>query len=137
MTKQYIANKNALAQGVPGLRMLLENAKMKIPWAPETRETVQLWINEMQAFGWADGKLQGVGAHDDTVMALWIADHACQVGGNMSLAFDDEGEEDDALLFGTGDVTSDEEIDYFGMHAPGEVEDWRPREAVAADWFAS
>jgi hypothetical protein len=28
-------------------------------------------LSELEAFGWVDGKLEGVGEHDDTVMALW------------------------------------------------------------------
>lgn len=135
MSKTYVANKNALDQGVPGLRMLLENSKLKIPWAPETRELVQLWIGEMQAFGWADGKLQGVGAHDDTVMALWFCDHACRVGGNMSLTFDDTGEGDDALLFGMGDATTNDEVDFFGIRGEAGSDDWRPKEGIQAGWF--
>jgi hypothetical protein len=43
----------------------------------------------MQAFGWAEGKMQGVGAHDDTVMAMWMADRAVVIGGSFS-GFDDE-----------------------------------------------
>ncbi|MCA9544452.1 MAG: hypothetical protein KC613_08680, partial [Myxococcales bacterium] len=38
---------------------------------------------EMQAFGWHKGKLQGVGQHDDTVMALWIATMAVRKGSGF------------------------------------------------------
>ena len=113
MTKGYSANKNALDQGVPGIRMLFENHKFRIPWNESTRELVKVWMGEMQAFGWVDGKLQGVGAHDDTVMALWMADRAVAVGGSFSLGFaDDDGEGDpwDEL---TGEAEEDD-IDYFG-----------------------
>jgi hypothetical protein len=34
---------------------------------------------EMAAFGWKDGKPQGVGEHDDTVMALWFANIAARM----------------------------------------------------------
>lgn len=122
MKQVYSASKNALDQGVPALRMLLENGKLKIPWAPESRETVQLWITEMQAFGWAKGKLQGVGAHDDTVLAMWICDHACQVGGSFSLDFNNTG-----LVIEEG-ATREDEIDFFGTK--GEGDDTDP-----AGWF--
>ncbi len=28
-------------------------------------------LAEFEAFGWNDGKLEGVGEHDDTVMCFW------------------------------------------------------------------
>lgn len=139
MSQSYSANKNALDQGVPSLRMLLENSKIRIPWAPETREPVQNWISEMQAFGWADGKMQGVGAHDDTVMAMWIAEHACQVGGSFAGVLDSGGEESswesDATVesfgFGTGDLYDDmDDMDYYGAV----VDDWRPKPDTRFGW---
>jgi intein/homing endonuclease len=118
MSQTYSANKSALDQGVPNLRMLLENAKLKIPWASETRPTVQTWIGEMQAFGWADGKLQGVGSHDDTVMAMWICDHACRVGGSSRSFLGEEPQEAGDMgtfAFDTGDPGDTvDELDFFG-----------------------
>lgn len=131
MSQVYSAAKNAFDQGVPSLRMLFENGKIKIPWLPKTREEVQNWITEMQSFGWADGKLQGVGAHDDTVMAMWMADHAARVGG-VSFSFGDEEDEDD-LGFEQARAGDDEEgIDFFG--SDGVDGDWRPREGVGLSW---
>jgi hypothetical protein len=128
MNQTYSANKNALDQGVPALRMLLENGKIRIPWARETREEVQNWITEMQAFGWADGKLQGVGAHDDTVLAMWICDHACGVGG----AFVSLGDGDD------GPVREDLAFDIGSTHNAGDsvesTDDWRPDETIRVAW---
>lgn len=112
--KAYTANKNALDQGVPSLRMLLENGKLSLPWHPETRATVEQWLGEMAAFGWAQGKLQGVGSHDDTVMAFWIADRAAATGQAFQFGFADEAaaalevpddnadDNDDAWGWGTG-----------------------------------
>ena len=131
MSQTYSAAKSAFDQGVPSLRMLFENGKIKIPWAPQTREEVQNWIGEMQAFGWADGKLQGVGAHDDTVLSMWIADHACRVGG-VSFSFGDDGEDEDGLGFDELDVGEEAEIDFFGDQSPGD--DWRPREGIQVSW---
>ena len=87
MSGTYSSNKNALDRGVPGLRMLLENGKLKIPWEESSQERVEVWVREMQAFGFQNGKLQGVGSHDDTVMALWMADRAAHVGGSVSMDF--------------------------------------------------
>ncbi len=130
MSQTYSANKHAFDQGVPALRMLFENGKIRIPWAPETRETVELWITEMQSFGWADGKLQGVGAHDDTVMALWICDHACRTGG-VSFSFGDDEDAAD-LDFDSDSEEDSEEEDFFGNDMGGD--DWRPREGVGISW---
>lgn len=87
MSGVYSANKNALDRGIPGLRILLENSKLHIPWDPKTRDKIETWIGEMQSFGFAGGKLRGVGAHDDTVLAFWMADQAARVGGAMQLDF--------------------------------------------------
>jgi hypothetical protein len=84
------ANKNSLEGGVPGLRVLLENKKFRIPRGDaRSVEITDQWIGEMRSFTWLDGKLQGVGAHDDTVMALWIADQAVRQGG-FSFSVGDE-----------------------------------------------
>ncbi len=90
MSGTYSANKNALDRGVPGLRMLLENRKLKIPWEQSAQELVEVWMREMQSFGFQNGKLQGVGSHDDTVMAFWMADQAARVGGASTMDFDRE-----------------------------------------------
>lgn len=130
MKQTYSASKNALDQGVPALRMLFENGKIKIPWAPETRDIVQEWIGELQAFGWAEGKLQGVGAHDDTVIAQWICDHAIQVAGGLSLGTEEEAQA--ALALGRGN--GEPEPDFFGSTAPGEDEEWRPKPSMPGPW---
>lgn len=67
-------DKTSLAQGVPGLLILLENRKWEFPYGPKgsyLRENMDVFLNEAEAFGWVDGKLQGVGEHDDTVMCWW------------------------------------------------------------------
>lgn len=123
MSQHYVANKNALDQGVPGLRMLLENGKLRFPWALDehTRTNVRVLITEMQSFGWAEGRMQGVGAHDDTVMALWFADRAASVGGAVIGADDDE-EEAPIDMFGIprGDEI-DESLDFFGVNGQDDL----------------
>jgi hypothetical protein len=84
-------NKNSLEGGVPSLRVLLENKKFRIPRGDAySVEMTDKWISEMKSFTWADGKLQGVGSHDDMVMACWIADQAIrQSGFSFSTGEDD------------------------------------------------
>jgi phage terminase large subunit-like protein len=70
-------NKNDLAQGVPGLQILFENKKFVIARKTERDlKITDVLINELKCFTWQEGKLQGLGAHDDTVMSLWIANMA-------------------------------------------------------------
>ena len=134
MNQHYSANKNALDQGIPGLRMLLENGKLKLPWSIESRDQINVLIGEMQAFGWAEGKMQGVGAHDDCVMALWIADRAAAVGGSFGFSFKEPKEDEiedavDTFGFDMGSSAMLDEDD----PAPdfmGTPDDWRPSEGV-------
>lgn len=65
--------KSDLAQGVPGLLLELENQQWEFPYQPGSHhhENMRVFLSECEAFGWNDGKLEGVGEHDDTVMAWW------------------------------------------------------------------
>jgi intein/homing endonuclease len=86
------ANKNDLEKGVPSLRPILENKKFRIPQGDAASvDKARVWIAEMNAFSWIEGKVQGVGSHDDTVMALWIADQAVRRGGFSASFGEDEG----------------------------------------------
>lgn len=89
--------KNALDKGVPGLRVLLENWKVRIPRGD--RHSVTLtneWISEMRSFTWSDGKLQSVGTHDDMVMAFWICDQAIRQGSfDYSFGEEEKGDAKD------------------------------------------
>ncbi len=70
-------NKQALDRGVPSLQILFENRKFVIPRKTERdRILTDLLVNELKCFTWQEGKLQGLGAHDDMVMSLWIANEA-------------------------------------------------------------
>jgi hypothetical protein len=62
--------------GVPGILIKFENRKWEFPYAPGTlrHDEVENFIAELEAFGWVDGKLQGIGEHDDTVMCFWHLD---------------------------------------------------------------
>ena len=86
-------NKYPLDRGIPGLRILLENGKIVIPRGDAlSRRLSNIWIDEATQFGFIDGKLQGAGEHDDTVMSWWFACEAKKAGG-FSFAFgDEEGE---------------------------------------------
>lgn len=92
-------NKYPLDRGLPGIRVLLENQKLVIPRGDDhSVEMTDIWIQEMTQIGFVDGKLQGVGAHDDTAMALWIATEAAKAGG-FSFGFGSDDEEEAAAEF--------------------------------------
>jgi hypothetical protein len=89
-------NKYPLDKGIPGLRILLENGKVSIPRGDAlSRRLTDIWIDEAIAFGFLDGKLQGAGEHDDTIMAWWLATEARKAGG-FSFAMGEDGEDADA-----------------------------------------
>ncbi len=86
--------KHALDKGVPSLRILLENQKFRIPRGDaRSVELTDIWINEMRSCTILQGKVECVGAHDDMIMACWIADQAVRMG-TFSYTF---GEEDDII----------------------------------------
>lgn len=89
----HATNKNPLDKGIPSLRILLENRKLVIPRGDAlSRQLTDVWIEEASQFGFVDGKLQGAGSHDDTVMAWWLASEAKKQGG-FSFAIGDEESE--------------------------------------------
>lgn len=96
-------NKYPLDKGVPGQRLLLENRKLVIPRGDQySIDMTNLWLNECRQFGYIEGKLQGIGSHDDTVMAWWFATEASRSGG-FSFMFGDGDEEEGEDIFGASD----------------------------------
>jgi len=71
-------DKRNLATGVPSLLIRFQNKKWEFPAAPGgwQAEEMDNMLVEFESFGWEDGKLQGVGEHDDTVMCFWHLDWA-------------------------------------------------------------
>lgn len=114
-------NKYPLDRGVPGLRILLEGQKVVIPKGDEISLKLSgIWEDECTQFGFIDGKLQGIGEHDDTVMSWWFAVEAAKMGG-FSFSFGDEdGDEDDP--FGDGEEGEDWKDVFLGDDAEKEAE---------------
>jgi hypothetical protein len=107
----HAQNKNPLDKGIPSLRILLENEKYTIPFSsdPYTQEQVQVWESECAQFGFVDGKLQGIGEHDDTVMAWWMAEEACKAGGfTFAMGDGEETGEDGDIVGATDDGLADD-----------------------------
>ena len=77
--------KNDLARGVPSLRTLIENGKLRFPRGDaQSIELTDLLIEELTHFSWVNDKLQGVGSHDDLVMALWLAEQAVRMASSFT-----------------------------------------------------
>ena len=76
--------KSRLQDGVPSLVIGLRNQLWVMPTGDErSSEFARIWASEMNAFGWVNDKLTGVGEHDDTVMAFWLLDRACRIVNTM------------------------------------------------------
>jgi intein/homing endonuclease/phage terminase large subunit-like protein len=81
-------NKNTLERGVPSLQILFENRKIIIPRKEvRDRELTDALCHELKCFTWLDGKLQGVGAHDDMVMSFYLAKE-CASSSSFTFTFD-------------------------------------------------
>lgn len=69
--------KQRLEDGVPSMKIGLGAKLWVVPSGDaESRAFAQVWQAELNAFGWKDDKLEGIGEHDDTVMAWWFLDIA-------------------------------------------------------------
>ena len=59
--------------GVPSLVVQVEQGKWKWPNRDGSHHHHHLvtFLEEAESFGWQDGSVQGLGAHDDTVLSWW------------------------------------------------------------------
>lgn len=113
--------KHSLEKGVPSLRVLLENQKLRIPRGDaRSVEITDQWISEMHNLTFQNGKVISVGEHDDTVMAFYIAEQAIREG-TFGFSF---GEEE-------GDRAAYQEV-MSGLPMP-DIEDALPDEEFFAE----
>jgi len=67
--------KKDLKNGVPSLLIPLDQKLYKIPRGDiYSKEMTDIWEGEALSFGWENDKLEGVGEHDDTIIAWWKAE---------------------------------------------------------------
>lgn len=79
--------KNDASRGVLQLQVIMESGRFVIPRKTEAcREKTDTLLNELRSFSYVEGKLQGMGAHDDCVMSLWIA-MECMNSGSFKYSF--------------------------------------------------
>ena len=79
------------------LQMTLENGKMSFPYGnEESRKVTGLLVEELSMFAITDrGKFEGIGAHDDMVMSLALANAATYQASETFILLDDLGLFDD------------------------------------------
>lgn len=76
-------DKKSLHVGVPALLIDFSNRRWSFPYQQgglRVEETENMLV-ELGAFGYNNGRLEGVGEHDDTVMALWHLWWGLTLGG--------------------------------------------------------
>lgn len=71
--KHTAGTKQDLRVGVPGLLIDLDAKRWIFPYSNTQRgfDMMRTFLAECGAFGWHDGKLEGVGEHDDCVLSWW------------------------------------------------------------------
>ena len=72
--------KTSLTDGVPMLKLALLRELWVMPSGDaEARGFARIWQAELSAFGYTDGKLRGLGEHDDSVIASWFVELAVRL----------------------------------------------------------
>lgn len=110
--------KHSLEKGVPGIRVLLENHKYRLPRGDQRSvELTNEFVNEFVSFTWHEGKLVSVGGHDDMVMADWL----CELGISLG-----------AFSFSMGDGVDGRPPAPAAPAGPVDEQEARLRQAMAA-----
>lgn len=75
------------------LQMNFENGKVIFPYrTDEDRKVTNVIVQELEAFGvGTNGRIEGLGAHDDTVIALALANHATKTFTDTFIEIEDVG----------------------------------------------
>ncbi len=82
------AQKHDMISGLPALRLLAEGKKWRIPRGDRySVEQSNIFLGELAGFTFVNGRCQTLAAHDDVVMAAFLADRAARwaskfVGGD-------------------------------------------------------
>lgn len=82
-------NKHDFVTGVPGLLLLFEKNKIKLPRGDQySRDVTDLMTAEFSAISWTNDGIQGVGEHDDMAMMTWLATiGARKIGVGFGVSF--------------------------------------------------
>lgn len=67
-------NKHDFIKGVPGMTILFEKGKVKLPRGNRfSIDVTDALTSELSAIAWTDEGIQGVGEHDDMAIMTWLA----------------------------------------------------------------
>jgi len=82
-------NKYDLRGGIPGMVLLFEQDKMRFPRGDSySINMTDIVVSEFTSIAWTEKGLEGVGAHDDTVLSIWKAIQALNyTGAGFSVAW--------------------------------------------------
>jgi hypothetical protein len=116
------SEKHTLDRGLPSLRVLLENRKIRIPRGDEySIGLTDIWIEEMRAHSFSSGRIFTTAEHDDTCYAFWICDQAVR-NGNFAFSFgEEEGDETAYNEMMDATLNPSEDEDEWGDFIPGAV----------------
>ena len=91
--KEFTMHRKKKEEIILNLQMNLENNKIILPYADEKAKAVSdAIIQELEAFGISStGKIEGLGAHDDIVIALALANHATKSFNDAFVDIDSSG----------------------------------------------
>ncbi len=75
-------NKHDLRTGLPGLSLLFEQGRIKIPYGDvESRNTADLIFSELSSVTYTEKGLESVDQHDDIAMSFWLGSLAANYDG--------------------------------------------------------
>ncbi len=91
--REFTMSRKKKEEIIVNLQMNVENHKIIFPMRnAESKNVTKSIIQEMSAFGInVNGKIEGVGAHDDIVIALALANYATKTFNDAFIDIDDEG----------------------------------------------
>mgnify|MGYP004360771483 FL=1 len=91
--REFTMSRKKKEEIIVNLQMNVENHKIIFPMKnAESKNVTKSIIQELSAFGInVNGKIEGVGAHDDIVIALALANYATKTFNDAFIDIDDEG----------------------------------------------
>jgi len=91
--KEFTMSRKKKEEIILNLQMNIENHKIKFPRGnEESRRVTNTIIDELSTFGISfNGKIEGVGAHDDIVIALALANYATKTFSDAFIDIEDLG----------------------------------------------
>lgn len=91
--KEFTMSRKKKEEIILNLQMNFENGKVIFPYrSDEDRKVTNVIVQELEAFGvGTNGRIEGLGAHDDTVIALALANHATKTFTDTFIEIEDVG----------------------------------------------